>query len=146
MTKVRIDETGLPMRLRRVKVTADGTLLAQQDRATQHFRFRWRDVEFVARYRHDAEGARVRIAADMGPLPYAAEQPQAFADLKAIVDAMREELGPLVHVSRDRRIVVGGRELLAPPMTADRLMATLAGFLLKVDPYLPLLKQYRAAV
>lgn len=144
MTKVRIDETGLPMRLRRVKVTSDGTMLAQQDRTAQHFRFQWRGVGFVARYRHDSDGARVRIAADLGPLPYAAAQPQAYANLKRIVEAMREDVGPLVHVTRDRRIVVGGRELLDPPMTADRLMATLAGFLLRVDPYLPLLKEYAA--
>lgn len=144
-TSVKIDEAGLPMRLRRVKVTADGTMLAQHDRTTQHFRFRWRDVDFVARYRHDSEGARVRIAADLGPLPYAADQPQAYADLKRLIEAMREDVGPLVHVSRHRRIVVGCREVLDPPMTADRLMATLVRVLLTVDPYLPLLRAYGAA-
>lgn len=144
MTKVRIDQAGLPMRLRHVSVAADGTMVAQQDRTTQHFRFRWQDTDFVARYRHDAEGARVRIAADLGPLPYAADAPQAYANLKRIVEAMREDLGPVVHITRHRRIVVGSREMLDPPMTADRLMATLVTFLLRVGPYLPLLHRHRA--
>lgn len=144
MPRLRIDETGLPMRLRRVRVADDGTLLASQDRTTQHFHVTWRGETFAGRYRHDAEGARVRLAANVAALPYAAEAPRVYANLKRIVEAAREDLGPVMHITRDRRIVVGRRIVLDPPMTADSLMATLATVLLTVDPYLRLVQDYRA--
>lgn len=143
MTLVNIGRTGLPMRLRRVEVGKDGSLLASHDRTTQHFRFLWRGETFHVRYRHDAEGARVRVAADLARLPYVAEDAERYAALKRIVDAARDHIGPDLHVTRDRRIVIGRRMEVAPPMTADRLMALLAEMLLRLDPYLRLVQEYR---
>jgi hypothetical protein len=143
MAELKIEEDGLPMRLRRLRVRDDGTMAAAHDRTVQRFRFQWRGVEFVARYRQDGHGARLRYAADMGPLPYAADDPSRNANLRAIVDAAREHLGPVARIRHDRRIILGRRVILAPPVTADRLMATLATELLQVAPYLHLLKSYR---
>ncbi|EKV28557.1 hypothetical protein C882_0768 [Caenispirillum salinarum AK4] len=145
MAELRIEQDGLPMRLRGVRVRRDGTLAAAHDRTVQRFRFRWRGVEFVARYRQDGQGARLRYAADFGPLPYATQAPDTNANLRAIVDAAREHLGPVARIRRDRRIIVGRRVPLETPVTADRLMATLATELLAVAPYLDLLKDHRAA-
>lgn len=115
MADLKIDQDGLPMRLRRVRVKRDGTLAAAHDRTTQRFGFTWRGVSFVARYRQDAHGARLRYAADLGALPYAADNAEANANLKAIVDAARRHVGPIVRIRRDRRVIVGRRLELAPP-------------------------------
>lgn len=145
MADLKIEQDGLPMRLRRVRVKRDGTLAAAHDRTTQRFAFRWRGVAFVARYRQDGHGARLRYAADLGALPYAADDAGANANLKAIVDAAREHLGPVARIRRDRRLIVGRRLVLEPPVTADALITALTAELLAVDPYLKLLKAYRSA-
>lgn len=143
MADLKIETDGLPMRLRSVRVKRDGTLAAAHDRTVQRFRFTWRGVEFVARYRQDGHGARVRYAADMGLLPYAADDARTNANLRAIVEAARAHLGPVARLRDDRHIVVGRRVPLKQPVTADRLIAALTTELLLVAPYLELLKAYR---
>lgn len=105
------------------------------------FDFSWRQVRFTCRYQDASEGGTLRIAGDVGPLPYTAESPAARAGLAHIVIEANDVLGPTFRFSQGRILMVAG-EPVQRPVTATHVVATAATILLPATPYLDLISVY----
>jgi|GEM_PF-971537 len=106
------------------------------------FTFVWRMMKFQASY-HEESGAKMDLTADVGPLPYSAESPQARVDLKAIVAEVNGVLGPVFQV-RGGKITLHRQLPVTLPVTAVGLVTALTSFLLQLGPYLDCLSTVMA--
>lgn len=105
------------------------------------FDFTWRQIRFTCRYQDEAERGILRVAGDVGPLPYTAESPAARAGLSHIVNEANDVLGPTFRFSQGRMLMVAG-EPVQRPVTATHVVATAATILLPATPYLDLIAVY----
>lgn len=102
------------------------------------FDFTWRQIRFTCRYQEGADGGTLRIAGDVGPLPYTAESPAARAGLGHIVVEANDVLGPTFRFSQGRILMVAG-EPVQRPLTATHVVTAAATILLPATPYLDLI-------
>lgn len=109
------------------------------------FDFAFRSIRFVARYQeHPAEGGsggRLKLAGDVGPVPFTAEAPAARAGLAQIVLDAADLLGPSFRFI-DGRIVLANQFDIEHPVTASKLISVAARFLVPAIPYLDLIAVY----
>lgn len=106
------------------------------------FDFTWHQIRFTCRY-HEGEtgGGILRIAGDVGPLPYTAESPAARAGLAQIAIEANDVLGPTFRFSQGRILMIAA-EPVQPPLTATHVVAAAATILLPATPYLELISVY----
>ncbi|HLO76134.1 MAG TPA: hypothetical protein VK196_06740 [Magnetospirillum sp.] len=105
------------------------------------FDFTYRQIRFACRYQHDDAGGILRLAGDVGPLPFTAESPAARAGLGQIVLEANDVLGTTFRLSQSR-ILVAGAAPVAQPLTATNVVAAAATILVPVAPYLDLIATY----
>jgi len=108
---------------------------------TIQFDFTYRFIRFVCRYQHDERGGSLKLAGDVGPLPFTAESPAARAGLGQIVIEANDVLGPTFRFSQGRILVVAS-EPVQPPLTASHIIAAAAAILIPIAPYLELISVY----
>jgi len=109
--------------------------------APVEFAFTYVGVRFACRSELiDSDAAVLRLAGDVGPLPFSAESRRGRAAIQAIVDEAGNTLGPLFKLTRGR-IMVGGDRPLAAPITAAVLVTAVASFMLPIRPYLDILAE-----
>lgn len=124
----------LPIDLHHLGVAEDGHVVGPQC-GTFGFHFVWRNIKFTAQFQDDDGQARLDLSADLCPIPFTAESPQARIDLKAIVSTANGTFGPVLHY-RQGKVVLHQMMGVVLPVTAVGLVTALAGFLLKIAPYL----------
>lgn len=105
------------------------------------FDFTWHQLHVACRYQNGGNGGVLRLAADVGPLPFTAESPTARAGLVRIAAAANDLLGPTFRVSQGRMLLVAS-EPVQPPLTATHVVAAAAAMLIPVVPYLDLISLY----
>lgn len=105
------------------------------------FDFRWRQIHFTCRYQEGGDGGMLRIAGDVGPLPFTAESPAARAGLNHIVADANDLLGPTFRLSQGRILFVAA-EPVQRPLTATHVVAAAAVMLIPAAPYLDLISVY----
>lgn len=105
------------------------------------FDFTYRQIRFTCRYQHAPEGGTLRLAGDVGPLPYTAESPAARAGLAAIIADANDLLGPTFRFSQGRILLAGGAPVVQP-LTATHVVAAAAGIVIPATPYLDLISVY----
>lgn len=107
------------------------------------FDFSYRDIRFTCRYQEDdgGGGGTLRLAGDVGPLPFTAESPAARAGLGQIVIEANDVLGPTFRFSQGRILLLAG-EPVAPPLTATHVVSAAAATLIPAAPYLDLIAVY----
>lgn len=103
--------------------------------------FVYRDIHFAARYEGKDESGHMRLAGDVGPMPFSAESPAARAGLARIIVRANDHLGPVFRLVHGRVTMGGGRDL-AGPVTPSDLMAAVAAILIPAVPYLDLMAMY----
>jgi len=117
--------------------------LAEVDGPPSHsfgFAFTWQQFRFAVRYQ-DNQGqepqgqAYMDLSADLCPLPFSSESPQARIDLKAIMDAANQMLGPVIQLNKGQ-LRLNARLKVQPPVTAVGMVTPLTGFLIRLRPYL----------
>ena len=106
---------------------------------TLQFDFAYRNIPFVCRYQ-EQDGC-LRLAGDVGPLPFTAESPAARAGLGTIVVDANDLLGPTFRFSQGR-ILLSGSVPVAKPVTATHVIAAAAAILVPAAPYLDLIAVY----
>lgn len=104
------------------------------------FDFSYRHIRFACRYQ-DSDGGILRLAGDVGPLPYTAESPAARAGLGQIVVEANDLLGPTFRFSQGRILLIAG-EPVARPLIATHVVAAAATILIPATPYLDLIAVY----
>lgn len=105
------------------------------------FDFSYRHIRFTCRYQHAEGGGTLRLAGDVGPLPYTAESPAARAGLAAIIADANDLLGATFRFSQGRILLAGG-EPVAQPLTATHVVAAAATIVIPATPYLDLIAVY----
>lgn len=103
------------------------------------FDFAYRQVPFVCRY--DEASGTLRLAGDVGPLPFTAESPAARSGLGHIVVDANDLLGPTFRFSQGR-ILLSGATPVPKPLTATHVIAAAAAILIPATPYLDLISVY----
>ena len=105
------------------------------------FDFVFHHIRFAIRYEeHDSHG-RLRVVGDVGPLPYSAESPAARSGLNQIMSRANEVLGAQFRLNQGR-IVLGSEAEIERPVTATKMIATVAAALIPSVPYLDLMAVY----
>ncbi|MGE5475025.1 MAG: hypothetical protein ACM3Q1_00065 [Bacteroidales bacterium] len=133
--KVNLGGVTLPLdieALESLPVAPDGTI---------QFDFTYRNIRFACRYQNGEDGGLLRLAGDVGPLPYTAESPAARSGLGTIVVDANDLLGPTFRFSGGRILLMAGCPV-AKPLTASNIVAAAATILLPATPYLDLIAVY----
>lgn len=105
------------------------------------FDFAYRQIHFACRYQEGAAGGTLRLAGDVGHLPFTAESPAARAGLAQIVAEANDVLGSTFRFSQGRILMVAG-EPVQRPLTATHMVAAAATILIPATPYLDLIAVY----
>lgn len=105
------------------------------------FDFTWRHIRFTCRYQEGTDGGTLRIAGDVGPLPFTAESPAARAGLNQIAADANDLLGPTFRFSQGRILLIAA-EPVQRPLTATHVVAAAVAILIPVAPYLDLISVY----
>jgi hypothetical protein len=109
--------------------------------APVEFAFTFAGVRFACRSEKiDDKNAVLRVAGDLGPLPFSAESPAARLAVLTIVEDANAALGTLLKLTHGR-IMVGGDRPLSAPITAATMVTAIATFMLPIRPYLELLSE-----
>lgn len=106
------------------------------------FDFGWRGYRFAARAEDLGDGSgSMKVAADVGRMPFSAEAPAARSGLSAVIMHANGLVGRVFRLDGER-ILLGSTLPVEAPMTATRLLAPLAKFLIPLNPYLDLISVY----
>ncbi|MBR9971257.1 hypothetical protein [Magnetospirillum sulfuroxidans] len=105
------------------------------------FDFTFHDIRFAIRYEEAEEHGALRIVGDVGPMPFSAESPVARAGLNQIMRRANDVLSPSFRVALGR-MVLGTEMAIERPVTATKLIATVAAQLIPATPYLDLIALY----
>ncbi len=105
------------------------------------FDFHYRGIRFAGQCVESDGGATLKLAGDVGRLPFSAEAPAARSGLSFIIMHANGLLGRVFRLVDDR-IVVGREVSVATPVTATALVAAVATVLIPVAPYLDLAAVY----
>lgn len=105
------------------------------------FDFVFRSIRFAVRYEEGQENGSLRLAGDLGPMPFTAESPAARAGLATIVLEAADLLGPSFRLAGGR-ILLGREFTIDRPVTACKLIAAVASMLVPAIPYLDLIAVY----
>ena len=130
-----LSKQNLPLELGAVELDTTGQMTSRDPAQPLHFRFHYLGVPFDAEV-SGAEGAEIRLAADLGELPYTAECPLGRHYAQKLVMAAR--------ALPNCRILIDGRQHIRlqaacprpNPSTISQVFAAVAAMLLEALPYL----------
>lgn len=101
------------------------------------FDFVFRGVRFAGFC--DREANTLKLAGDLGLMPFTAESPEARMNLAVIIAEANDVLGPHFRLSKGH-LLLGLEAEFKPPLDAVALIATVARALLPAAPYLDLVR------
>lgn len=105
------------------------------------FDFTFHDIRFAIRYEEAEEHGALRIVGDVGPMPFSAESPAARAGLNQIMTRANDQLNARFRVTLGR-MVLGAELNIERPVTATKLITTVATHIIPATPYLDLIALY----
>ncbi len=101
--------------------------------------FEYKGVPFVVRAQGRDQGIDMEVRANLGALPFTAEDPERRATALAILDAARADLGGRVRLTKDQKLVIAEVFRLEEALTPTSLLAETVRIVLRHRPYLELL-------
>ena len=122
-------------------VVVDGAahLRGLANRGSLDFTFEFLGFVFAVHAETGEHHGRLRIFANLGHLPYTAEDPSRRADVSAIVTSAASVLNGRLRIAPDQRILLSDERHLDDPLTPASLLANTTGMLIEARPYLDLL-------
>jgi hypothetical protein len=132
----------LPVELGTIKVGPDGTP-ERLERAVLHFTFDYTGAAFIATVEPIPEGAKLRIDADLAPMPYTAEGRERRRDVQTIVRASRTGMkhGRLA-LDTQRHIHLVCEIVLPRPVTPASFVTGATQLLIEAPPWIALLRRH----
>jgi hypothetical protein len=132
----------LPVELGTITVGPDGTPQSHE-RTVINFTFDYTGTEFAAAVEPMEDGAKLRIDADLAPMPYTAEGRDRRRDLQVIIRASRTGLkyGRLT-LDRQRHIHLVSEMVLERPVTPASLVTAATRLLIAATPWIALLRHH----
>lgn len=106
------------------------------------FTFDFQGYVFAVRADARQQQTHMSFRANLGSLPYTAENLQARASAMTILRAASRALGGRVRMTPRQRIILSEEMRFSEPLTPILLMSRSARLLLQAKPYLDLLSQY----
>lgn len=106
------------------------------------FTFEYGGFLFGVRARAQHQTTEMRFHANLGSLPYTAEDPQARHDAMAVLRSAGRALGGRVVMTPEQRVMLRETVTLDEPFTPVLLMSRAAKLLVVAKPYLELLGRY----
>lgn len=103
------------------------------------FRFCFKEVPFAAQIEQRQDRAALKLAGDLGTLPFSAENPRRRRRLRRVLAAARHAAGVRWEITGDHHIRVAGETLLDLPLTPMAVIAAATALLLLSRPYLELI-------
>lgn len=103
------------------------------------FGFEYRGIPFVVRASAQNQGTDMEIRANLGTLPYTAEDRERRATALAILDTAASDLGGRVRLTNEQRVVMSERYRFDEPLTPAALLTRAVELVLRTKPYLELL-------
>lgn len=103
------------------------------------FGFEFRGIPFVVRASAVNQGTNMEIRANLGTLPYTAEDPERRATALAILDTAAGDLGGRIHLTNKQRVVLTERYRFDEALTPAVLLTRAVELVLRTKPYLELL-------
>jgi hypothetical protein len=103
------------------------------------FRFCFREVPFAASLERRAERPVLRLAGELGYLPYSIENPTRRRRLRTALAAVREGSGLRWEITEGNLIRASGEIDIGRPVTPTAIVAGAATLLLRSRPYLELI-------
>lgn len=106
------------------------------------FDFTYRGIRFTGDCKDQGDGtARLKLAGDIGPVPFSAEAPAARVGMAHITMHANNLLGQRFRLAGGRLLFSGMADCPAP-VNATALVAAAAGILIPAAPYFELLSVY----
>lgn len=111
--------------------------------SSMKFDFNFRFIRFAALVELPlgTDHCVLKLAGDVGPLPYTAESPSARDGLKTIVNSANQSLGGRFKLAGGR-VMLGGETQLDMALHATALVSAIAKMLIPAIPYLELIAHY----
>jgi len=106
------------------------------------FDFNYHLIRFACRLDQVEGKAHLKLAGDLGPMPYSAESTVARLGLTRIIEAGNEALGDSRFRLVQGRVVLGGDLVVPVPVSAVGLVTEASRFLVPSLPYLDLIAIY----
>lgn len=134
---------GQPDRLPQVgdfEIDDEGRLKPRSDGKPIAFGFSYRGVDFIAEV-HTGGGARIRLSAELGKLPYRAEAGDRRDLTRRVVDATEGLPHGRISLSASQDVLLGAETPAPVPLTPASLMAAMTTVLLDFKPYIDLLHE-----
>jgi hypothetical protein len=102
------------------------------------FRFCFREVPFTASLERPAERPVLRLAGELGYLPYSIESPTRRRRLRTVLAVARQGSGLCWEITERNIIRTSGEIAIGRPLTPTAIVAGAATLLLRARPYLEL--------
>ncbi len=100
------------------------------------FTFMWRGIDFTTRVEPTSESVRLTVEADLGAVPFSAEDRAARAKLLALARAQDPGAKSRYHISRDQRLRFSIETVMAAPAGAAAIVGRTAQLLFQARPHL----------
>lgn len=131
-----ISNQQLPITLKSVDVSEDGTIIRREDDAPLHFDFVWRGMTFSGSVEpHGDSGNVIRLVTDLGTVPYSAEQRENRQRLMNLVrHGVDSENTWITLGPRQSLRIVCEKRLSPAPKTANHIVAIVTQMILSNLP------------
>jgi len=120
-------------------VTLSSDLCAKKPDRRLDFGFEYRGIPFVVRAEASNQGTDLEIRANLGTLPFSAEDAERRATALAILNAASDDLGGRFRLDNNQHVVMVDVYRLDVPLTPAVLLTRTAELVLKTKPYMELL-------
>ncbi len=115
---------------------------AESGDAALEFTFEYQGFLFAVRADASDQKTNMTFRANLGSLPYTAEDPAARSNAIAVLTSATRDLGGRVHLTPRQRVILSDEITVNEPLTPIVLMSRAARLLLRAKPYLELLSAY----
>ena len=106
------------------------------------FTFEYLGFIFAVRADTSQQQTRMSFRANLGSMPYTAEDPEARANALMVLRTASRVLGGRVRLTPRQRLILSDELRFDEPLTPISMMSRSARLLLRVKPYLELLTSY----
>ena len=122
---------------------AKASLARLQPKLPANFRFQWREVDCLARIDGAGQDLRLRLACDLGPLPFSAENARLRGRLSALVRWSQGADECRFAITRRQRLTLLVEHALSEPFSREDALAYAIQILIRARPYLDIVFEQR---
>ena len=132
----------LPLGLKSLEVTEDGVLALPAELPASQHQFVVDGVRFNVMLEPAGDQVNAQFWAEVGHIPYTAQNPRQRADVLQILRAGRSLQGARFVIDRSNRVAVVAEAAIPGSVTPESLLVETVAVLHRIRPYLSLLGDY----